>query len=259
MRLSEIRDWWLPQAKTLGVGQSVRVAHPGDVGSRPSLVLRNTQSGYSAWCFRRNAGDWVTKEHALPTQEVEHDTSEEPPDLECIYASKHVTELVGHFLVRSGVTPEMFPKGSLQWSRGAQRLCITHNGITLGRDIWGKSSMKWVDYTQNSKLVWSVGGADTVVLVEDVLSAHKVHHVTGLGSVAVLGTQLRDAHLNYLYDAKRVVVMPDGDAAGRKAMRAWGRDLRGIGKDPEYVTVPKGKDPKNLTYKELRDMLWIYS
>lgn len=259
MSLSEIRDWWLPQAKSLGVGQSVRVAHPGDVGSRPSLVLRNTQSGYSAWCFRRNSGDWVAKEHILPAQEDAHDCSEVPPDLECIFNSKAITELVGKFLVQSGVTPEMFPEGSLQWSKSAQRLCITLNGVTLGRDIWGTSSMKWVDYTRDPRLVWSVGGSENVVLVEDALSAFKVSHVTGLGSVAVLGTNLRDAHLNYLFDSKRVVVMPDGDAAGRVAMRTWGRDLRGLGKTPEYVEVPKGKDPKNLTYKELRDMLWTYS
>src|SRR5699024_12556044 len=100
---------------------------------------------------------------------------------------------------------------------------------------------------------------DNVMRLEDALRSCNVSQVSVIESVDVLGNNLRDAHINYLFESKQVVVMPDGVDAGRVAMRTWGRDLRGLGKTPEYVEVPKGKDPKNLTYKELRDMLWTYS
>ena len=254
--MEALREWWLTQAERLPIGGSVRVTHPADIGSRASVIIRNTRDGYSMWCFRRNSGDYVPKQHVIPVTAPSPISTEAPKDtVKLEDAPRHVQEACVGFLVKQGVTPSMFPENVLGWSTEARRLMFDYQGILLGRDISPTPQIKWVDYTRRADAVWHVGSSKHVVLVEDILSAHKVVYCTGWGSIAVRGTRLSNAILHRLLQAEQVVIMPDGDFAGWKASRAWARDLRGLGIKTRELPIRKGTDPKNLQVRELREMI----
>ena len=254
--MRSIREWWLPQAERLPVGGSIRVIHPADMGARASVLIRNAPGEYSVWCFRRNAGDYVPKQHVIPEVAPVPTSSEPPPDVVKLQdAARHAQEACVSFLVKRGVTPSMFPENVLGWSTEARRLMFDYQGILLGRDISASPQIKWVDYSHNPEAVWHVGDSARVVLVEDVLSAHKVAYCTGWGSIAVRGTRLSNAILLRLLKAEQVVLMPDGDTAGWMAARAWSRDLRGLGIKAREIHLGRDLDPKNLQSRELRAMI----
>src|SRR5690625_4378580 len=130
-----VRAWWLDKAKSLFVGEQIRCKHPHDSG-RASVVIRNTETSYSAYCHRRNTGDTVHKAHVIPRvapQGSEHDSI--PKDL--VYVEtlpNHQQRQIYSYVLTKGVSPEMLPR--LKWTESRKRIIFeTSQGIVLGRDI----------------------------------------------------------------------------------------------------------------------------
>ena len=72
-------------------------------------------------------------------------------------------------------------------------------------------------------------------------------------AVALLGIQLSDSQCGLLEQVKDIVLMLDGDEAGRKATRLIKRELQSRGKNNIHsISLPTGLDPDDLTDDELR-------
>lgn len=97
---------------------------------------------------------------------------------------------------------------------------------------------------------------DTIVLVEDVFSAMKIHYDLGYNVASILGTNVVDSSIEYLKEIgiKTAVLFLDGDKAGRMATCKLLQKL-----EPHFriavALCPNGKDPKDLTTNELKEEL----
>jgi DNA primase len=97
-------------------------------------------------------------------------------------------------------------------------------------------------------LVARFGKGDTLVLTEDILSAHKVGKVTE--AWALMGTALADGVANLIAaKGKPVLIMLDPDKAGVKARGKIYKQLGALGVDVRIARL--ARDPKLLTKEEL--------
>jgi hypothetical protein len=92
----------------------------------------------------------------------------------------------------------------------------------------------------------------TLVLVEDVISAIKISNLTYCA--ALLGSHITEALVLYLkeHGVKEIIIMLDSDATGVAA--GYVKKYQGV-INTRLAVCPKGKDPKDLTLDELRNKL----
>lgn len=111
---------------------------------------------------------------------------------------------------------------------------------------------KWYVWGDSHKHCEVVGKADLTVLVEDIVSAHKVA-MAGYEAIPLFGVAWHPCHLYYLANTNnKVVVWLDWDQRGSIMRKALGLQML-IGK--HVTTVVTDKDPKSLTFKEIHENL----
>lgn len=91
-----------------------------------------------------------------------------------------------------------------------KRNVFQYKELYIGRAIDKYVQPKWYIYTDTDYPFIVAKNKDTVVLVEDVVSALKVGQVTD--SIALLGTNLKEKYIKYISKYKKVVVALDEDA-----------------------------------------------
>jgi len=104
---------------------------------------------------------------------------------------------------------------------------IFNNGVMLdavGRALAG-AEPKWLRYTGKANY-FLAGTGDTVVVVEDVISAITVAKL-GFTGMAILGTSLSVAHMEQLGNYSQVIVALDPDAA-HKTLRFRQEDRKSV-------------------------------
>lgn len=93
-----------------------------------------------------------------------------------------------------------------------------------------------------------------LILVEGFFSVMSLHQM-GLGNVvASMGCDLSDAQANLLAQASEVVVLFDGNEAGRLGAKEVQRRLEGRAR-VRVVTLPHGLEPEDLSPEQLR---WVF-
>lgn len=95
---------------------------------------------------------------------------------------------------------------------------IYHEGRiidAIGRAVGKKTFPKWYRYTGNASY-YTCGNGNNLLIVEDVISArvalNEIPHIT---SMAILGTQLTDKHIEKIQDYHKVVIALDPDAQSK--------------------------------------------
>lgn len=247
---------WLDTAQRLSVGRQARLEH--HCGNGTALVVYNNADSWSAWCWRCHSHGYKAKQHVVLQQDTNKSTrSNAPEDLQSILeAPRYLQDRVLSFLLSKGIDPNQMPLQDVFISVSESRVVFrTPQGYLLGRILYEtKSVPKWRAYFKQGKVASSarLHGADdkVVVLVEDLLSAYKVHYCTGLTTVAVLGTHV---DIMAALPAENCVVFLDGDQAGADGAARWAKNLGfyGVG----YVNLhclTREQDPKDLTEEELR-------
>lgn len=240
---------WLHLAKRVPLGRSDRTYHGRE--NRPNLVVYNNESEWSAYCHRCHRAGRVSKEYVVygaPADAKAPDLSP-PRDAVPVLVPGQFSEYdtaVARFLVSKGVVPSMLPP--LRYSCTRKRIVLTAGEAILGRDITGLSLMKWVHYS-GARFV-RLGPASSIsILVEDTLSAYKVHKaLPQYQVVACLGTRL-SVQLKLVLQGV-IAVMFDGDQAGHIGAADARRELPG-----RHVLVrcaPDGLDPKDMTIAHIR-------
>jgi Toprim-like len=170
------------------------------------------------------------------------------------------TEWPPYILKRIGSAREAKALG-IGWCRGgyyAQRMVIP---VRLGgrlvsfvaRDMTGKAEKKvlYPKGAKTSRLLFNYDRAhrfERVVLTEGVLDAIRV----GPSAMALFGTHLSDAQVALLAAsrAREVVLMLDGDAAGREGTQKILKRL-GLAWRTRVVDLPDGRDPDDF------DRAWL--
>jgi DNA primase len=79
-------------------------------------------------------------------------------------------------------------------------------------------------------------------------------HQLGVAAVALLGAHLSAPQKQLLTNAKRVVIILDGDSTGRTASTQVEKALLDI-TDVQILDLPDGLDPDDLSDQELKSLL----
>ncbi|TNF59947.1 MAG: DNA primase [Deltaproteobacteria bacterium] len=97
---------------------------------------------------------------------------------------------------------------------------------------------------------------DATVLCEGNFDLVALHQAGFQNAVAPMGTAFTEAHAKLIKRfARKVVLLFDGDEAGRKAVREAYTVVRKIGLDAHVVTLPQGADPDSFLREQGEESL----
>lgn len=177
-----------------------------------------------------------------------------------ILPGDYITEIPQHawkWLLQYGLPVEHW-NGLVGYSEIRERLIIRIGdplAFSLGRYTpKGQSDSavrKWHVFGDCHNYACPVGDGDIVVLVEDIISAHKIGQV-GLG-LPLFGTTIFPAHINYIkQQGKPVVLWLDKDQEGTLHKKASNIEaLTGLPCD----IITTIKDPKELSFAQISNHL----
>lgn len=141
------------------------------------------------------------------------------------------------------------------YSEKEQRLILTVGQPTefsIGRWMGEESnSRKWFAYGDCHCTAHVFGEGDSIVLVEDLISAHKVGQITSC--IPLFGTKVFDGVVNVLKLYRKPVIMwLDKDQQDHARKRATGLSML-TGCDVRYVFT--SEDPKCLSFSQIKEVL----
>jgi len=174
-----------------------------------------------------------------------------PPDF-----TREVPAKAWKWLLQYGL-PIKYWRPYVGYSESHSRLVLTCGDpviFSVGRDLTGESKAKWLAYGDTHKTAVSYGDVSTakqVVLVEDLVSAHKVAQVTL--SVPIFGTMVYNCHYKLLkYFGLPVVLWLDKDQDHTMTKKCAEISMY-TGLPCSYVITEK--DPKELSIDYIKEKL----
>jgi len=199
----------------LGEGDTVRGYCP-DCGGKNTFTASKTGGAVVYNCYKLGCKIQGIQTVGMTAADIEarmRDVPKPKPKLEAMNIPEHI--------VRSGAGLDEFRYKWDLWDQGLMYdlkdnrvvFPIFYKGIMLdavGRSLSG-ADPKWLRYTGKANY-FSAGTGNTVVVVEDVISAITVAKL-GFTGMAILGTSLSVAHMEQLGDYSQVIVALDPDAA----------------------------------------------
>lgn len=250
---------WLPQARKLAVGMKIRVTHLHE--GRANMIIAHSHDRWWCYCQRCKDGGVVLKEHVLLGVTETPDMQLDVPDDIRPLAGSEFEIPIARFLAGKGMAYPYF-NTPLFYSEKRKRLIIKqpHNGRLAihGRDLTGRSPMKWMNYSGVPTAGWVSPGLDAVV-VEDLFSKFKVEfamrHAPNFQVLCSLGTGISAPVVTALCKARSIYWFYDGDDAGDSGYKHGIQRLRPFVPKQYRPRPPDGKDPKDLTCQEIRDAI----
>jgi len=178
-----------------------------------------------------------------------------PPDF-----TREVPLHAWKWLLQYGLSPSYWQE-HIGYSPKEERLIFLIGSVgavafSIGRFVGTGESRKWFVRGESHRHAHPIGRGDVTVLVEDIVSAHKVGQVTEC--LPLFGTVVHPAHLYYLTDGSKrpVVLWLDKDQEGttmKKAMR-----LEMLLNRPVTI-VHTEADPKELSVNAIKEILDKYA
>lgn len=219
---------------------------------------RDSKGNNLVWFDDDNAHCFACGHHVFPKHYVApkpkkdyHGSTVLPADF-----SREVPAKAWKWLLKYGL-PIRYWRPYVGYSESSSRLVLTVGDpviFSIGRDTTGESKAKWLAYGDTHKTAVSYGdvsSAKQVVLVEDLVSAHKVAQV-GL-SIPLFGTVAHPCHYKLLkYLGLPVVLWLDKDQEHTMTKKCAQISLyTGL---PCRYTV-SDKDPKELSLDYIKERL----
>lgn len=212
-------------------------------GQAPKFVAQRLRD----YCAIREATDGVIKQGSLRL----------PPDF-----TMDLPLQAKVWLTRYRITPQLHEKYHVGFSNLYNRLLFPYyTGSELkfivGRNLEKDNRPKYLtvkrqDVDTPAYLIESL--TDTLILVEDIISAIRIHEATHLTTVAILGSSYRDYFFHLAKTFKRVVVWLDDDkriVSSRIVSRLL--NLTSTEASRRFTNL----DPKDYSDEELRSIIGV--
>lgn len=258
---------WLQDAKRVPVGQSRRVYHGAE--RRPNLQVWNNTDSWSCYCHACHLGGRVRKEVLQRVQEAPPVSQKYVSSSDCCtfdeLAAQHPQKFkrLVLFLHSKCMSTTVLAKYGAVYNLTDDRVVLGWKGAYIGRDVTERHHAKWYKYYSSvpMEFVYLRGrnkctSREPVVLTEDLFSAIKINHYTGVSTLCCLGTHIHDSIIQFLVTETIPPLYPvlsfDGDNAGDTARRNAAKRLGIRGVEFSAVDVKRGYDPKDYTCSELQ-------
>lgn len=116
-----------------------------------------------------------------------------------------------------------------------------------------KPVRKWFVWGDSHKHAEPIGAGSSIVLVEDLISAHKIGNSGYATGLPLFGTKVHPCHLYYLINDNRPVVLwLDKDQELNVKKQAW--QLESV-INRQVKVVISDNDPKSLSYEEIKNAI----
>lgn len=266
--MNSIQEFVTYEALSLEVGNSIRMVCPVcNARHEKSFQITRAQSNLLYRCWRMACGvkgvvGSFTREYREPSPVVVPPKPRHLP-----YSTSRVggyeQAVVWH---RYRITGESLERAGVRWAEAIESLvfpCYTIDGEFVGYATKSlanpvtslKSNLFWDRAPPRyfKVMEWALRGDDTVVLVEDCLSALKLWQA-GVSSIALLGTKLDDSTaLEISKSYRKVVFCLDNDATAKAVELSRKYNLLF---DKVSILVPR-VDPKDMPMDELENLLYV--
>lgn len=171
--------------------------------------------------------------------------------------SNEVPQHAWKWLLQYGITPDYW-RDIIGYSEIRERLIFKVGNplfFSIGRytpkDTVDIKVRKWHVFGDCHKAACPIGDGNTLVLCEDIISAHKIGHVGH--ALPLFGTQIHPAHIYYMkQQGKPILLWLDEDQIGTLHKKASNIELL-TGLPVQVLTT--SKDPKELTYASISNHL----
>ncbi len=140
------------------------------------------------------------------------------------------------------------------YSPSEERLIFPIDDVfSIGRYVGNEDGKrKWYVWGDSHKHCCVIGKGEKIVLVEDIVSAHKVANA-GFAAIPLFGVEVHKPHLWYLMqEDKDVVFWLDWDQRGSITKKVMSLQTI-INKPVTVVATPK--DPKALSIKQIKELV----
>lgn len=243
---------WLAKARSLPIGMKIRVRHLHE--RRENLIIANAPDRWWCYCQRCHEGGVVMKDHVILGAGPVDTALDVPSDIRPVRGSEFEIP-IARFLATKSMDMVYLPE--LLYSESRKRILIREEQKLHGRDLTGRSPMKWMNY-QSARVVGWPGPLGAVV-VEDLFSMYKVQYsmrkAPGFGVVCALGTGCSPALVSRLCKATRIIWMQDADQAGDTGYDYGMRRMRPFVQEQHRVRPPDGLDPKDMQCSAIRESI----
>lgn len=271
-----IRDY-LPD-KELNVGEQIHVHHCTDGKNNDRLYIKRTNDGYLYYCHHCGLHGSVSEgksRYSKATQRHRVHSTNTTGDINSSRGSSKTARLPRD----SSGRVEEWPARARVWvySGGLTDLEIQQYGFVyseyydrvwfpvynnkviravVGRRLKNDNSPKYLIYKEKEfNNLWYANpkNSDTVCIVEDVLSAIRCSRF--VAGAALLGTNLPDSAIQFLIRRhKKFIIFMDDDNSKVKMKQVHLKNKLELIGSVKLITKI-GKDPKELTDKELEALL----
>lgn len=152
-----------------------------------------------------------------------------------------------------GLTQEDATNNLVQWY--GDRLWLNAGGTAWQGRSFDPKHHKYLTVVLNKRMpaiFLSDVSTRKLVIVEDIVSAYKVHKA-GYNVMCLMGTTLQSHHTDYATKYSKIKVWLDNDVAGTLSATIIHKKLNGlVTKGVDYVSF---KQPKEASFKEIKELL----
>lgn len=247
-------DDWLPTAKTLASGASVKIPHPG-CSSSPALKVTHGLEGFQAYCFKCHSTGFHAHTPTSIIQYLDRKKVIEANRVAKLHRDHGLPADFSHnlplhaiqWLRLNGLSETLCTHYRVGWSEQLQRIILPLVGFIgwTGRGLT-KDMPKYIERIKPGCIALFPAldqqKKDVLIVVEDYASAAVCSQVTD--SVALLGTSAPASLLSLCLKYSRVILWLDHDRAGRHGTAKVGANIRLVA---EVQIVCTDMDPKKYS------------
>lgn len=248
---------WQDLANTLQTGEKRKFSH---CGGTPAASVWKSQFGIGFKCYRctldgyekfgvRSVAEVLAARSAF--DRIDERSTKIPVGSIALH-SDVVPSVARQWVLKAGLSPEEAAlKYGMLWHEETRRVFIpTGAGAMIARAVYKEDQPKYKLFGRLGTGLYILPGNAPVVVVEDILSAIKVHKA-GYKSCAILGTSIAPVDAMQLAENPDIVLWLDPDKAGIKGRSAVKRALGLYPTCVRYAKTTSTKDPKFLTREEI--------
>ncbi len=255
---------WQQEAKLLPYSTNRKILH---CGSSAAARISNSNAGISLHCFRCGAhlfephGERSAAEILQARRATEELRAARFIPERCQWLNDpSVPAAARIWTLKAGLMPDLASsRYGMRYDPKTRRVCVPLIGGFIARAVFSGDSPKYIRSGTMDQTVYQLDGwygnrPDTVVVVEDILSAIKVSR-SGFNALAILGTSVSEGAAMAMGEYNHVVVWTDGDKAGDAAYKKIKGKLALF--DTDVSRIRTDDDPKNLNAFNIQQLMEV--